>query len=138
MAGSTEVSPKDLALVVALAAGETYEVAGEQAGVAERTVQRRMADPAFRALVEELQVERWEGARRRLFAAAPKAAATLEELATDAEAAAHAGAGVRFRAAQAVLQYADLLGKSSELEERLAVLEERAGIDTRTGWKAAA
>lgn len=45
--GAARRAGQDEVLVAALAAGRTYEVAGELAGVSGRTVARRMAEPAF-------------------------------------------------------------------------------------------
>ena len=46
-----------MALIAALAGGATVQAAAEQTGMAERTVYRRLEDPAFKARVSEARSE---------------------------------------------------------------------------------
>ena len=50
----------DHLIVAALGSGARLDQAAPQAGVSERTVRRRMGDPAFRAAVENFQAQTME------------------------------------------------------------------------------
>ena len=60
-------------LLLALAGGAYVEHAAEHAGVSERTVYRRLAEPAFRAEMRAIRREMFEQATARLVAAATSA-----------------------------------------------------------------
>lgn len=70
----------DAILVAALAAGNSYQEAGRQAGVTERTVGRRMATPAFSARVAAAREERVAVMCGALTELAPRAVERLAEL----------------------------------------------------------
>ncbi len=70
----------DTILVAALAAGSSYQEAGRQAGVTERTVGRRMAVPAFSARVAAAREERVAIMCGALTNLGPRAVARLAEL----------------------------------------------------------
>src|SRR5256714_587686 len=89
-------------LVTALAKGATVPQAAAQAGVSERTVYRRLADPAFRARIETLRAEMVQRAAALLIAAAIHAAKTLIDLQASATPAA-----VRRRAARDILELSE-------------------------------
>lgn len=71
----------DTALVTALVGGRTYAKAAEATGVSVRTVERRMADPAFRALVEAKRLELLDSALGLLVGSAELAALVLRNVA---------------------------------------------------------
>jgi hypothetical protein len=70
----------DAILVAALAAGNTYQEAGRQAGVTERTVGRRMATPEFSSRVAAAREERVAVMCGALTDLAPRAVERLAEL----------------------------------------------------------
>ena len=105
-------------LILALACGATVENAARKAGVSERTVYRRLADPAFRQQIRKTRAEMAERAAAALTAASMEAVKTLVAL--------HAQGtppAVRLGAARAVLELGAKLRESVELEQRIAVLE---------------
>jgi hypothetical protein len=109
-------------LLLALAAGAYVEHAAEHAGVSERTVYRRLADPAFRADMRAIRREMFEQATARLVAASASAATTLAELAEEGQREA-----TRVAVARAVLELALKLRTADELEARVAALEAQTG-----------
>jgi len=70
----------DERLVVELAAGKTYADAASAAGVSVRTVERRMANPAFRQRVLDGRSVRAEVIAARLLEAAEQATLVLSRL----------------------------------------------------------
>ena len=108
----------DAALIAALAAGATVQDAANQAGVAERTVYRRLADPSFRAQIEEARRAAIDLAVARLSDAAAFAAMTLRELAGAAD-----SETVRLGACRTLLELALKWREHGELTERIAALE---------------
>ena len=116
----------DAVLIAALAAGATVQDAANQAGVAERTVYRRLDDPSFRAQIEEARRAAIDLAVARLSDAAAFAATTLRELAGAAE-----SETVRLGACRTLLELALKWREHGELTERIAALEQLAG-DSKT------
>jgi len=118
MAGGVRLRGDD-AVLSALATGRTVQEAAKAGGMSERTVARRLADPAF--------CERLNAARAALFDQ------TLGKLANAATAAVEAlvtllrdePPTVRLGAARAVLELGTKLRESVELERRIAILEGR-------------
>ena len=107
----------DAALIAALATGATVRDAAAAAGVAERTVYRRLEDPTFRHQVDDARAELIATAVARLGAAATKAVGKLEDLLTaESEA-------VRLGAAKAILDAALRWREHQDLTERVAALE---------------
>jgi hypothetical protein len=93
----------DARILEALLAGSSYVQAAAFAGVGEKTVRRRMADPAFRRELMRHQDEVLGRARRRLIALIPGAVNTVRDLADDAE----VPAATRLRACEVILSRAD-------------------------------
>jgi hypothetical protein len=79
VAGSGKKNCDD-AIVTALAAGGNVASAARHAGVHERTVERRLKDPAFRARVDEARAEMVRAAVGRLAAVGALAADKLHAL----------------------------------------------------------
>lgn len=111
----------DTLVLAALAAGEEVAVAAATAKLSERTVYRRLADPAFRAELAALRRGMLDRAVGRLTDATTAAVETLVRNLT-AET-----ASVQVRAAVAVLEQVTRLRQHAELEYRLAELEAAFG-----------
>lgn len=109
------------ALLVALAFGATVENAARKAGMGERTAYRRLADPAFRARLEQARLDAVLRTTGMLTGAALGAVKTLVDLQQDSSVA----AGVRRGAARDVLDMAIKYRDSAQMEQRVAALEER-------------
>ena len=118
----------DAVLLVALACGSSVENAARKAEVHERTVQRRLADPAFQHQVKELQAEMVQRAMGMLTAAGMEAVKTLVELMAPAT-----PAGTRLGAARSILELGPKLRETVEFEARLAALEQRIDDPKATG-----
>jgi hypothetical protein len=117
----------DEKILVALACGATVPKAAADAGVSTRTVERRLADPKFRARLHQLRGETLERAGGMLTAATLKSVSTLVSL----QDAGHP-AGVRLQAAKSVLELALRVREVAELEARLAALETQLGDGLNT------
>ena len=107
----------DAALVTALAVGATIEQAAERAGVSPRTAHRRLAEPEFRARVDEARAELLGRALARLQATCTSAVTTLADLLT-AE-----SESVRLGAARSILDVALRWREQDELARRLDNVE---------------
>ena len=119
VAGSGRKNADD-ALVMALAVGGTVPAAAQHAGVSERTVYRRLHDPAFCRRVSAARAELLERAVGQLVATASCAAATLRQLlAAPAD-------SIKLGAARSILEFGPKLRESTELEARLAALEQQS------------
>jgi hypothetical protein len=120
----TGARKRDLALLVALARGETVRDAAREAKLGERTAWRRMSDPEFRRRLSQIRADVMDRATGRLADAASDAARTLRAL-LDAE-----SETVRLGAARAILELGTKLRETGELEERLLALEEGVTMDS--------
>ncbi len=108
---------EDELITAALVVGGTYAEAGTVAGVSERTVRRRMADPEFAAEVSRRRGERVAGITGQLVSIGPDAIGVIRDcMAADT-------AGVRLRAAQLALALGVQFRHAQELEARLVALE---------------
>lgn len=111
----------DPSLIAALAGGATVRDAAMTAGVAERTVYRRLADPAFRERIDEAQREMIARASAMLVDASVQAVETLRALlGSDLDFA-------RLAAARAILELGRRMREHEDLAERIAALEQKAG-----------
>lgn len=79
----SELSPQDALIATALLEGKTQAVAAAEAGCSERTVSRRLAEPAFRSALQVLSVRRLEERGRLVSQASLEGIQVLRELATD-------------------------------------------------------
>ena len=113
----------DEPLVLALACGAGVEAAARQCGLHERTVYRRLEDPAFRARVQEARAEMLKRSAGLLTAAAGESVRTLLSLQKES-----APPAVRLGAARAVLELGLKVREVVDLETRLAALEQQAGV----------
>lgn len=119
--GSGRRAPEGEGLVLALACGATVEAAARQCGVSDRTVYRRLEDPAFKARVQEVRGEMVRRSAGLLTAAAGQAVQTLLALQREAMPPA-----VRLGAARAVIELGLKVREVAELEARIAALERLA------------
>jgi AcrR family transcriptional regulator len=109
----------DDVIAVALAGGQTVADAARNAGVAERTVYRRLEDTTFRRRVNELRADLVERALGRLTEGMTQAADRLMALVASKD------EQVALRAARTVLELVPRLRESVEMERRLLDLEAR-------------
>lgn len=116
-----EGGPDDL-LVVALARGASYADAGAAAGVSVSTVARRMGDLTFRRRVSQVRGRLVDEACGQAAAALAGAVATLVDLLDSSVDA------VRLGAASRLIDCSLRLREQSELEARVAELEEHATL----------
>ena len=105
-------------LMIALACGATVEAAAAKAGIAERTVYRRLDDPDFRQKLQEFRSNMVERASAMLSASGLEAVKTL--LGLMERTIPHA---TRLGASRAVLELGMRLRDLLEVEQRLAALE---------------
>ena len=108
---------RDLA-AVALATGKTAKEAAGAAGVSERTVFQWLADQPFKARVRELRGEMVSAALGRLSDGLCAAADALNELVKNDD------ADVKFKAAVKVIELALRVREQTDIEERLAAVEQ--------------
>jgi uncharacterized protein (UPF0147 family) len=116
--GSKEA--RDVVLITALASGATQANAGRAAGMSDRTIRRRLADPDFatRVAAESRQVA--SRAAARISALAGGVAVTvLEELLADPSTPPH----IRLRAALGTLHMLPAVRDHAELEEMVTTIE---------------
>jgi hypothetical protein len=122
MADKTRKKAED-ALLLALACGASVESAARQCGLSERTVYRRLAEPAFRQRLQQLRTDMVQRTAGALTAAATEAVRTLLELQKAA-----APPAVRLGAARSILEIGIKVREAADLEERLSALEQQLGV----------
>jgi hypothetical protein len=106
---------------MALACGATVAQAAQKAGLSERTVYRRLAQPAFREHLEHLRAELVQRTASLLTGAGVGSVKTLVDLQQDVS----MPGAVRRRAARDVLEMGLRFRETTALEQRLTALEER-------------
>lgn len=119
MATNGSLKPRQWLAVSALLEARNVQDAAKASGVGERTLFRWMTLPEFRAAMLTVESEIIDQATRRLLSLQYQAIDTLAEVLSDDQ----AGASVRLRAAQAVLDYLLKLRELRNLETRLVELE---------------
>jgi len=112
---------RDEALVRAFVCGATVETAARRAGVSERTVYRRLADPAFQAELKEAGLELLQRTAALLSGAGIGSIKTLVDLQADAA----VNPSVRRHAARDVLDLSLRYRDRADYEPRLAAAEQR-------------
>lgn len=110
----------DDAILMALACGAMAENAARTAGVATRTVVRRLANPAFKARLQAIRSDMVQRAAGALTAASQEAVRTLLTLQKEATPPA-----VRLGAARAILEMGIKVREVAEIQDRLAALEKQ-------------
>ena len=106
-------------LLLALACGATVESAARQCGITPRTVYRRLADPAVRRELQELRGDMVQRTTGALTAMGGEATRGLLELLKSG-----VPHSVRLGAIRTVLEFGLKLREITELEVRLAALEQ--------------
>ncbi len=115
-------SGKNYALALALAGGATAVAAGEQVGVCERTVRRKLGKPGFRRLVAKLRNQLITTALGRMADNMILAGDALVELVREKD------PMVRLRAARAVVTLCLRMRDSVELNERMDDVERELAL----------
>lgn len=131
MAGLTATDRRrggDQLLIAALAHGATQAEAGAAAGVSERTVRRRLADPGFADLVRAERAALVARTSARLTALTSQAVDALAGLLNPAVA-----DGVRLRTALGVLDSCRTWRDATEVEQRLRAVEQALTAPEPTG-----
>ncbi len=105
-------------LLLALACGATVEAAAKQCDLTDRTIYRRLKEPAFKSRLQELRTDMVRRAAGMLTAAANEAVRTLLLLQKESTPPA-----VRLGAARAILELGIKLREMVELEKRMDELE---------------
>lgn len=113
------LSAKQQRAILALLSTKSVSEAAQAAKVGERTLWRWLGEPMFRARLAGAEADMLDAATRRLLQLQDGAIETVQTIMQDAE----ASAGVRLRAAQAVLDYLLKLRELRNIEQRLAALE---------------
>ncbi len=116
------------ALLLALACGATVEAAAKQCDLTDRTIYRRLKEPAFKSRLQELRTDMVRRAAGMLTAAANEAVRTLLLLQKDSTPPA-----VRLGAARAILEMGIKLREMVELEKRMDELEALVKQQERPG-----
>ena len=115
----------DDALLLALACGATAENAARSAGVSERTVHRRLSDPAFQQRLQAVRADIVQRMSGTATAAGLEALKTLLALQKEG-----LPPAVRRAAARDVLEIGLKLRAHADFEQRLQALEERLDTDS--------
>ncbi len=110
----------DEPLLLALACGATVQAAAQKAGISPATAYRRLQEAGLKQRLQELRADMVQRTSGMLTAAAGEAVKTLLALQRDTTPAA-----VRLGAARAILEIGLKVRDATELEERLATLEQR-------------
>lgn len=113
------ISGKQQRAILALLSTKNVAEAAQQAKVGERTLWRWLGDPLFRVHLAGAEADMLDAATRRLLQLQDGAIETVQAIMQDSE----ASAGVRLRAAQAVLDYLLKLRELRNVEQRLTALE---------------
>ncbi len=116
----SNLTSRQKAAIAALLKGQTQTAAGASAGVARKTVQRWLNEPAFTAALREGSDGAIRAASARLAALTEHAVAAIAATMTTPTT---PGAAVRLRAADALLTQALKIREHADVLERLAALE---------------
>ncbi len=116
MAGSGRQNA-DPILIAALLSGATPAEAATQAGVSERTVRRRLLNPAFRARLDAAGDDMIAASARGITGASSEAVAALLDLVR------HGPPSVRLGAIRTILEVTPKWRAEHHLEERVGALE---------------
>lgn len=128
MATRSDVSPRQQALVAALASGLTKTEAAATLGLGQRTVQRYLNRPEVRLALKAAQDDTLAEVARKMNAGGLTALGVLEQVMGDKT----MPPTVRVRAALGWLDVAFRAKELYDLAERIASLEERLGVNDAT------
>jgi hypothetical protein len=116
----------------ALACGATVEAAARQAGVSPATVYRRKTEPAFQQKIQQMRADMMQRTTGMLLASGGEAArALLSQVQQETT-----PPPTRRAAARDIIELGNKMWESTELEQRIAALEEMArdnAEDSRRG-----
>lgn len=112
----------DEKLLTALLTTSTINSAAEKAGVTEKTIRNRLADPDFRAEYDQRRRSMVDNACKTLQLAMTGASAILGNIAKDQS----VSPAARISAARSVLEYGYKLTELTDLAARVAALEAAA------------
>ena len=115
------LTPRQRKAVEALLTNGDVSAAAKTAGVSRDTIHRWMHNERFLAALRDLTQQSLESLSRRLVVLADQAVSTLSQALEDTE----TPAGVKIRAADIILSRLLQLRELSDLEARVAALEER-------------
>lgn len=115
----SKLSAKQHRALSALLTSKSVAEAAAATGLGERTIYRWLTDPVFRQALSAAEGDLIDAATRRLLTLQGSALDTFEAVLGDAT----VSAGVRLRAAQAVLDYLLKLRELRDIEQRLQALE---------------
>ncbi len=124
----------DDALIAALAAGASYEKAGEQVGVSKHTVMRRMKEADFKQRLTEARAALVTQTVTQLTAAGAAAVYALVRLLSAQSESVQLGAAVK------IVELAAKLREAHDFEARLAALEAQSNQSAKpktkeiSGW----
>lgn len=119
--GDSQLSVKQERFIAALLAGNGIQIAANVAGVNEKTADRWLQLPHVQKAYKHAQQVVFDEAINLLITDISDARATLNSIMKDTS----VPAGVRVRASQILLEKAIDLRKMSELEQKIADLEQR-------------
>ena len=112
----------DERLLLTLACGATVEVAARTLGVSESTIYRRLRDPAFTHRLQEIRADMVQRTGGMLTASGGEFVKTLLALVKE-----NIPAAVRLGAARAGLELGMKIREMTDLQDRIAALEELLG-----------
>jgi hypothetical protein len=116
-------SAQDELIIAALAAGSTYERAGEISATSTRTVARRMSDPGFARRVTARRAEQVQMITGQLTPLGPEAIAAIRSCLTDEK------SSVRISAAKVALELGLRFRHQNDLELQVAEIRSHLGMD---------
>jgi hypothetical protein len=119
--GGRTKSTRDVRIVAALAAGQSYDQVAAEFRVSKRTLVRRMADPAFQVEVRQARTQLLAEATGILAGEAAATARALVTLRDGAE-----GDATRLGACRVILDRLVAAQELMELESRISALEKGA------------
>lgn len=121
MGSKTELSPREQAVVAALAAGLSKQEAAQTVGIRPQTVSRYLRNPLVRVALKDAQSESLGQVTRRMNQGCNRALDILQRVMADGE----MPPAVRVRAALGWLEQAWKARELHELSERIGELERR-------------
>jgi hypothetical protein len=114
---------QDEVIIAALAAGNSYSLTANLAGVSERTIARRMADPAFARVVADRRAEQVQTITGQLSSLGAEAVAAVASCLQDDE------PKTRLAAGKLVLELVLKFRHQNDLELAVAEIRHHLGLD---------
>lgn len=120
----TQLAARKIKALEILSLGGRVKAAANAAGVSERTINRWLADPTFRAELRRLEAEQLQRLGRRIMGLGELAAGALQDALGPGQPMAH-----RLRAADLVTSRGPQLAELAQIVARLEAIEKRLGTD---------